>query len=382
MYQQATTLFGASSISPGSSLAQASRQIYSVEVDSLTDKAWDDIAGEFADINPEQTACYSGLHWKGRDSHLLLRRDGKPVAGARVALIKLPLIGRGLAFLRFGPFWRRQDSEADPEIYHAMVKALIEEYCTRRGHCLTILARPHPTYQALECSWLRELGFQQRRSPEDPERYFVNTTLDEKAQLQSLSKKWRYTLKQAMANSLDIRMTEDPAEIEAFQKLYLSMKERKQFSSTTPVHLTGQLMANLPEKIKPKLVLAYHEKKLVVGATIGLFGDTAYNMFGATAAEALPLNAGYALQWWVVRWLHEHGFQWYDLGGAAHEPGLQHFKKGFIGKAGQTVAMEGEYDRWTTSLGRLSADAVFGARHLKRRIRYGAKFKKLADAEK
>jgi lipid II:glycine glycyltransferase (peptidoglycan interpeptide bridge formation enzyme) len=104
-------------------------------------------------------------------------------------------------------------------------------------------------------------------------------------------------------------------------------------------------------------------------------------MFGATSADASPLKAGYALHWRIYRWLNEHGFQWYDLGGASHEPGLRQFKKGFDGKSGQTVTMEGEYDRWTTPLGRLSVDAVFGLRQLKRRIRHGAKFGKPADAK-
>ncbi|MBK1866167.1 lipid II:glycine glycyltransferase FemX [Aestuariivirga sp. YIM B02566] len=361
------------SATPGSRLKD---DAFRVEIDSIADHEWDRIASAFADIHHEQTACYAGLHWKGRDSHLLLSRDGMPVAGARVALVKLPLIDRGLAYLRFGPFWRRRDQAADPEIYRAMIRALVEEYCGRRGHCLSVLARPHPDYHALEGGWLRDMGFAKRRDYEDPERYLVNTALDANAQSKSLAQKWRYNLRQAVANSLDIRLSEDPAEAQAFQALYAAMMERKEFSSTTPVHLTGQLIARLPENLKPKLFVAYHEKKLVVGATVGVFGDTAYYMFGASSAEALPLKAGYALHWHIVQWLNAQGIGWYDLGGASHEPGLRQFKKGFVGKAGKILAMEGEYDRWTSTLGRMSADIIFEARHLRRRIRHGVKFGK------
>lgn len=353
---------------------------YSIEVDWAADEAWDAIAAAFADVHPEKTAAYAGNHWKGRDSHLLLRRHGEPVAGARVALVGLPLVGRGLAFLRFGPFWRRSGEDADPETYRAMVAALIEEYCIVRGYCLTVLPRPHPDHHALESGWLRDLGFSQRRKFEDPERYLINTALDDAAQSKSLSQKWRYNLRHALAAPLDVRLTDDPQEIRAFQALYASMMERKHFSSTTPVHLTGELIARLPEGLKPRLAIASHEGRLVAGATIGLFGDTAYYMFGATSAEALPLKAGYALHWWISGWLRGQGFQWYDLGGAAHEPGLRQFKKGFAGKAGRTLVMEGEFDRWTAPLGRLSADAIFGLRHLKRRIRYGAKFGAMTEA--
>src|SRR5690554_2301861 len=119
---------------------------FSVEVDTIPNIEWDRIASGFTDSNPEQTATYTSHHWKRRDSHLLLRENGVPVAGARIAIVKLPVIGRGLAFLRFGPFWRREGEEPDAAIYRQMVSALFDEYCIKRGHCLTILPRPHPYY--------------------------------------------------------------------------------------------------------------------------------------------------------------------------------------------------------------------------------------------
>jgi len=366
-------------VARGISTVEPIRGAYTVEVDGIPDETWDAIAATFADINPEQTAAYARNHWKGRDSHLLLKRNGEPVAGARIALIGLPLVGRGLAFLRFGPFWRKQGEDADPETYRAVIAALIEEYCIIRGYCLTVLPRPHPHYHTQESGWLRDLGFAQRRKFEDPERYLVNTVLDDEAQLKSLSQKWRYNLRQALAAPLDVRLTDDPPEIRSFQALYVSMMERKNFSSTTPVHLTGELITRLPEGMKPRLAVACYEGRLVAGATVGLFGDTAYYMFGATSADALPLKAGYALHWWISQWLRGQGVQWYDLGGAAHEPGLRQFKKGFVGKGGQIVAMEGEFDRWASPFGRLSADAIFGLRHLKHRIRHGSKFGSLTD---
>lgn len=341
------------------------------EVDSVPHDAFDRIASAFDDVHHEQTACYAVRHWRGRDSHLMLRKDGAAVAGARVAIIALPLVGRGLAFLRFGPFWRLAGAAPDPAVYRAMVEALVEEYSVRRGLCLTILPRPTPGHHAEECRWLREAGFVQRREIMDPERYLVDVSLDETAQMGSLEQKWRYNLRHALANGLDIRLCETAEEIAAFQSLYAEMMARKKFESTTPVHLTGTLIAGLPERLKPKLVLAYHEGRPVAGATIGLFGDTAYYMFGASAADALPLKAGYALHWWIARWLCQLGVRWYDLGGAAHEPGLRQFKKGLVGKRGTLLAMEGEHDRWSGPVGRMAADLVFAARDLQRRLRHG-----------
>jgi len=342
---------------------------YTIDVDTIPNDAWDDICCDFLDLSGEQVAAFSSGHWKGRDSHILLRRDGEPVAGARVAIFKLPLVGRGTAYLRFGPFWRRKGQPDDPAIYRRMIAALHEEYCVKRGHCLTILPRPHPDYHAQECALLRELGFENRRPYHDADRFVVNTSLDAEAQLKSLAQKWRYNLRQAQKNELDVRLSEDRADVEAFKALHASMTERKKFVEAGPIHLATELMTNLPPDLKPKLFIATHEGKLVAGALLGIFGDAAYYLFGATSSEALPLRAGYALQWEVVQWLHENGYPWYDLGGIADEPGLRQFKAGLVGKAGRIVTMEGELDRWESGVSRLSADVIFKVRDLRQRFR-------------
>ena len=90
------------------------RRGFTWDVDSVPASAWDSALVAFDDLHYEQTACFSAGQWGARASHILLRRDGEPVAGARLALFRLPLIG-GLAFLRFGPFWRRRGEPADPD---------------------------------------------------------------------------------------------------------------------------------------------------------------------------------------------------------------------------------------------------------------------------
>ncbi len=350
---------------------------YTVEVDSIENTAWDEIVSRFADAHHEQTACYASRHWKGRDSHLLLRKGGEAVAGARVTIFKIPILGRGLAFVRFGPFWRAEGRDADPAIYRAVIEALVKEYAVSRGNCLTILPRPSPDFQDQEYAFLRDMGFTRRRDMLDAERYFVDLSLSEEAQMKSFSQNWRYNLRQALRTPLEIRFSDSQEDAETFAALYQEMMSRKGFDSATPVHMTSALIAGLPPRLKPRLALAFHEGHLLAGATIGLFGDTAYYMFGATSSAALQLNAGYALQWSIIRRLGAEGFRWYDLGGAAHEPGLRHFKKGLAGRAGRIVTMEGEYDFWTDPLGRLAADAVFGARYLRRLRRYGAKYGRL-----
>jgi lipid II:glycine glycyltransferase (peptidoglycan interpeptide bridge formation enzyme) len=254
-------------------------------------------------------------------------------------------------------------------VYRAAIAALIDEYCVRRGHCLTVIPRANPDFYQHECDVLTECGFSIRRKNPDPNRYLVDLSLDEDTLMRSLDQKWRYNLRQALANNFDIRFCESDDDIQTFQSLYAAMVARKNFSSTPPDHLIGRRNASFAPELRPRLVLAFHEGQPVVGATVSIFGDTAYYTFGASSAASLSLRGGYALQWWIAQWLREQGVRWYDLGGEAGEHGLRQFKKGFVGKRGAVVEMYGEYDRWTHVSGRIATDVIYGLRAAQRTIR-------------
>lgn len=351
-----------------------SNGVFECQVDTVPGAEWDRIASEFDDLNYDQIACYSAGQWGSRVSHLLLRRDGVPVAGARVAIVTMPGFSRGLAFLRFGPFWRRRGMAPDISMYRAAIGALVQEYCMRRGHCLTVIPRPNPEFYERERDVLSDFGFSVRRTISDPHRYFVDLSLDEETQRQSLDQKWRYNLRQAQANDFEIRLCESEADIQTFQSLHAGMVDRKGFYNADMVHLLPELSTKLPEGSRPRIVLAFHRGRAVVGATIAILGDTAYYVFGGSDSASLSLKGGYALQWWIIRWLSAQKVRWYDLGGEAGEKGLRQFKKGLAGKRGAVVTMAGEYDFWTHPSGRVMGDAIYtvrGIRRILRRWRYG-----------
>ena len=341
-----------------------------VEIDRLAPETWDRLIGDFDDLALEQTACYADGHWgPTHTSHLVLRRDGRAAADARVALMVPPGLRHGLAYVRFGPFWRRCDAAPDPSLYRALIGALIEEYCIRRGHCLSVIPRPHPVYHDLESGILAEHGFVVRRPCRDANRYLVDLSLDEAAQMQSFEQKWRYNLRQALKNGVEVRLCEGERSVATFTALHEVMVKRKRYCSGDPLHLLPDLALRLPVRMRPQLILAFHGGRPVFGAVVMIMGDTAYYVFGASDDGALPLKASYALHWWVVRWLANSGVRWYDLGGEVQEPGLRQFKKGFVGKRGTVVVMHGEHDRWVGLRGRVVADTIYGLRAARRTLR-------------
>lgn len=309
-------------------------------VDGVPDGEWHSLMSRFLDIHYEQTGIYTAEKSGERSSHMLAQNGSQTVGGARVGLFTVPILNRGLALVRFGPFWRRSGAEHDRDFYRKAIRSLIEEYCGRQKFYLIVRPRPHPEFYPIEAELLEEMGVQGSQSSK-LDHYFVNAALSEEEQKMSLDQKWRYNLKKGLANRLEMRIGDDAADISAFQKIYSEMVQRKHLNYPG-VDLPNIIPAlvQLPEQMKMRIALAYHEGEPIAGIAFSVVGDLAYYVFGATNDRATELQAGYVLQWHVINWLRENvGTRWYDLGGTG-DPGIQQFKKGLAGKQGAFLAAQ------------------------------------------
>lgn len=339
-----------------------------VFIDTFAAREWDALVSQFLDVSYDQTAAFSNLRWgEGRLSELVLVEQGEPVAGARVAILTQPGLSKGLAYLRAGPFWRRRGLAPDPGRYRAAINAIRTEYCLRRGHHLAITPRFHPEFSVIEADVLRSEGFCARRVSPDPHRYFVNLSIDrEERQMASLDQGWRRNLRKALAHDLDMTLGDGEADIERFIGLNASLRRRKRFHDQGHALLLPELARSLPPSLRPIIALAYHRGRPVAGAALLLAGDIAQYLFGGSDEEMLKLNAGYALQWWLVGRLSAEGYKWYDLGGESLSEGLRRFKRGLVGKEGRIVEANVDYEYCGSTTGRAVAEMMFGMRAAKR----------------
>jgi hypothetical protein len=235
---------------------------------------------------------------------------------------------------------------------------------------LTVLPRPSPERNDIEARVLVGAGFRPRPPCVDPIRYLVDVSLDAEKQMASLGQKWRYNLRKALQAGVTVSLAEAEDGIGEFAAMHRTMVERKGFADVDAVE--GRLAAmteSLPPALRPVIAFARKDGRIVAGAVVGRTGDVPVYLFGASRAEALELNAGYALQWWIVSWLREQGDRWYDLGGGAMEPRLEQFKRGFVGKAGRLHPMPREYDAWSGASGRFAGELVYRARDAQRLAR-------------
>lgn len=342
----------------------------SYAVDGMSGGQWELLLAGFSDALCDQAHCYAAELWGAeRVSHVVVDGDDGPVAAAQVVLLGLPGVRSGLAYVKFGPLWRRQGHTPDRRHLAAALEALIAEYVHRRRLRLVVLPPADPLFGGEMRRQLEGLGFCRKRQLSDPNRYLVDLSLPEDSQLHSLGQKWRYNLRKAQQCGIEVAVETGPDALATFCRLYQAMVERKRFRDSSGFPVLGAIWERLPGPCKPHIVLGYHNGHPVIGAVVVRIGDTATYLFGASDHEALGVNAGYALHWWIVGWLSRSGARWYDLGGEAQEPGLRQFKRGLVGKLGMVETLAGEYEYGGSLASRACAELIFAVRAARARLR-------------
>ncbi len=341
------------------SLAPASGR-FRAEVVDRPGSEWDSLAAGFGDMCMEQTIAFMGARWsKLHPLGVLLREEGvaEPVAMALVLLVTLPVLGVGMAYVKFGPLWRKVNAAADPQILFAMLEALKAEFSGKRRLVLRVMPPADPGYEEVWQEALARSGFSLHAPAPDRERYLVDVTLSEAEQLASLGASWRAHLKK-VSNELEITEPDLAAGIPVFMALYRGMLARKRFDDHHGIDDLPKLAAEAGGTLGMRLFLASHHGKPVVGSILIGTGERVFVPFSATSDAALSLRAGYALRWAIIDRLRGSGARYLDLGGAEGDAGLKSYKLGNVGKRGRVADIPGEFDFSPNSLSAAATRAI------------------------
>jgi len=344
--------------------SSSDRSVFSVSVDRVTEPEWNDLLNPFVDANIYQTWAYGAVSWgENQLSHLILRREGEPVALAQLRLIRLPIVGSGVAYLRWGPVCARRDLGWNHDIYEAACKALAEEYVYRRRLLLRVLPQQFEqdtVSQTIHQVWQR-LGMRLDGGVQP----YRTIRLDISAPIETIRKqfdgKWRNQLNAAERNSLTIVEGASNDLYRQFLEIYRDMLARKQFETTVDPEEFQRIQARLPDGQKMLILIASKEGQLMTGLIGSVMGDTGIYLLGATSEAGLKTKGSYMLQWRMIQKLKEHRCRWYDLGGINPEknPGVYHFKQGMGGTEVQGLG------RLALSGSALSSASTVGAEALR-----------------
>ena len=354
--------------------AKADRSPAQGELCLLSATQWDRLSAGFDDLVIEQTGTFCAARWGSSKTECVgFRVNGEIVAGAAAMVTKAPFLGTGIAIIKWGPQFVTAGQQLSRDLLTSFLRAMVREFCEERGLHLTIfpVASPETSEVIVDC--LSEVGFSEGPKLAAPLRYLVNTDCTPDQLSGSLDQKWRYNLRKAKQKDLKIGFDNTEDGIHIFMDLYKQMYTRKGFLDSSGIATLPTLFRDLPDGIRPEIVIVRHEDEVVAGGVFFLGAGMASYMFGATSDRALSLNAGYAMHWWIAEDLcRDPRVKWLDLGGNDLDEGLHRYKKGMVGKAGLIIENPPRFHFASSLRGRLFGAAVFRLRDLhaavKRRI--------------
>lgn len=308
---------------------------YSAQIDMHEKSEWHEIIQRFNDNNIYQTWSHAGICW-GEDklSHLVLKCDDEIVAAAQVVIVKAPWINAGIGHVKFGPLWLTRGKDADPKHYAAMLRALHDEYVTRRG--LTLRLKPWEVGSEPLQQIRNQQGFQQPKSTKAYDTFVMDLSCSEEEHWKSLKPRWRQELNKCRRNhNLVFEEIAGTTSIDIFIALYVEMSERKRFADFTDFQDLHRYYADLPTSLRPYILTCQRDGEVLAAIICSVLGHYALALFGATSVDGRDCGASYFLNWNVVNWLRQReNSSWYDLVGGTRDPGVRHFKQGLLGKCG------------------------------------------------
>ena len=312
------------------------------------ERGWDDTLALFEDANIYQTWRYGAVISGPRNiGHVVMRRDGEIVGAAQARITRWPLAPGGIAYVRWGPLWRRDGRPANLADFRQIVRALRNEFVCRRGMILRLYPRAFGTQDPELPQILKEEGFAAADAPEAGGRTILMDLTPSLDQLRlGMRAHWNRELKIAERKGLIICEGSSLTLFDEFIAMYKQMVARKKFVEPNDIYQFRSIQEQLPERLKMIVMLCRSGETSCAGLIASAIGDTAVYLFGATSNSGIKSGGSYLLHWALLDRLKRRGVTTYNLNGInpAHNPGTYKFKNDLAGVNGRDVFYLGRYD--------------------------------------
>jgi lipid II:glycine glycyltransferase (peptidoglycan interpeptide bridge formation enzyme) len=336
---------------------------FTPEIDRVSQADWHKHLEKFSDANLYQTLCYGAVRWGEKNLSRIVFKNSADVLGiAQLRIVRTPVIGSGIAYLRWGPLFEHGAVAGDENLLREMIAALQKEFAEKQGHALRILPNAFVGTARAKMfeTVLTDAGFKPAEDHEVYRTMLVDLAPSLEDIRRKFDQKWRNQLNQSERNNLVVSQGTDAASWNSFEALYRDMMLRKQFDTTVSIEEFAEIQNALPENFKMCVFIATSEGESVAGIACSFIGDTVVYLLGATNEKALKVRAANLLQWEAIKKAKQLGAHFYDLGGIDPEanPGGFHFKQGL---GGTDVSHLPAYDFYRSSGQRLMLNTTFKA---------------------
>ena len=239
---------------------------------------------EFDDANIYQSwtfaAVISGQRYM---SHLILRKNGDITAVAQARIAKLPFISVGMAYVRWGPLWRRGATKVNVDTFRQAVRALRNEFVCKRGLVQRFFPLLFDDDAPGFASMLAEEGFVWRGEATRSRTILMDLSPPLDKLRAGMRPHWKRYLKVAERNQLEVIEGADDELFEAFIGIYKEMVSRKKFMEPNDIGQFRVMQSQLPAKLKMQILLCRSGEEVCAGLVYSMMGKSAVYLFGATS---------------------------------------------------------------------------------------------------
>jgi hypothetical protein len=330
----------------------------------VTASDWPRIAAEFGDLGFEQTASYAepaAARIGASVDYLVIEDAGRAVAAAALRVKTVPGLKRGIAWCPGGPLTRPKaaGAPADP----AAVLRSLKTYVT--GELKHVLRIRLPVLAGVSEGDMADMagaaGFVPCDRAAAYQTVLVDLDRDEESLMSSLHGKWRSPLRATLKAGIALEEGSYNDFYDRFRILYDEVQEAKGFDPViSPAFYRNVTGLDFDHRI----LIATHEGQDLGAITVGLAGQGAVYLFGATAEAGRSLNAGYYLTWQGFLMARSRGCTAYDLGGIDPEdnPTVTRFKR-------RTNGEEARATPWEARPAGLSGATITGLEALRAKLK-------------
>lgn len=348
-------------------------QGYTSDIDQVDEARWYELLDEFDDANIYQTWAY-GLVRSGRPnmSHLVVKEGGKVVGIAQSRIMQAPMIRAGVAYVMWGPLWRRKGEAPNIDVLRQVVRALRNEYAVKRQLLVRLSPALFEEHHASILPILEEEGFA-RRAGKNSRTILMDVTPSIDKLHTRLRAHWQRELKVALKQQLHIIEGVEDHLVEQFIVMYKEMVARKQFREPNDIHEFREIQRRLPQPYKMRVMLCRAAAGLCAGGIVSAIGDTALYLFGATSSAGMKSRGSYLIQWSLIERLKAMQVPRYDLNGINPEtnPGTYKFKSDLAGDEGLDLRFMGQFEAYQSLVSLACVTMGEKLRSIRRSVSFG-----------
>jgi lipid II:glycine glycyltransferase (peptidoglycan interpeptide bridge formation enzyme) len=337
---------------------------YRYEADCVSEQEWCALLDRFDDANIYQTWSHAAVISGGRNlSHVVVKKDDEVIAIVQARVAKVPWLRVGIAYIRWGPLWRRTGEETTTAHFRQALRAIRKEYVQNRGLVLRIFPIVIDDADASFSAILQEEGFSARRESRG-RTILMDLSPDLDELREGMRAHWKRELKVAEKSKCEIVEGPNDELFGEFITIYKEMVSRKKFVEPNDIHQFREIQSRLPAKLKMTVMLAKSNGAICAGLICSAIGDTAVYLFGATSNTGTKSRGSYLLHWKLLDELKQGNVKTYNLNGInpINNPGTYKFKNDLAGDNGKDVYYAGRFEAHAGSLSRWAVDLADRAR--------------------